>query len=156
MIKKILIPAIFILVVSCGFKPILKEIDNVDIKIQKINFIGKSELIYEIKNKLGLLENTNSNGLILTLKIEENRFSINKNSSGVATEEQLRVSIDLTVSDNNNKNLLTEKISESARFQLSDNLVNDDAEKNSILNNLIEILAQKIKFKLIILTKNLK
>ena len=156
MIKKILIPAIFILVVSCGFQPILKEIDNVDIKIQKINFIGKTELIYEIKNKLGLLENTNSNGLILTLKIEENRFAINKNSSGVATEEQLRVSIDLTVSDNNNKNLLTEKISESARFQLSDNLVNDDAEKNSILNNLIEILAQKIKFKLIILTKNLK
>ena len=156
MIKKILIYAIFILIVSCGFQPMLKEMDNTNIKIKKIDFIGENEINYQIKNTLGLVEEPNSNGLLITLSTKENTTVVNKNNSGVTTEEKLTISVNLTITDNDKNNLLTEQISESARFQLSSNSVDDESEKNNILGNLINIVSQKIKFKLLILSKNLK
>ena len=153
MIKKILIHAIFILIVSCGFQPMLKEIDNTNIKIKKIDFIGENEINYQIKNTLGLVEEPKSNGLLITISTKENTTVVNKNNSGVTTEEKLTISVNLTITDNDKNNLLTEQISESARFQLSSNSVDDESEKNNILDNLINIISQKIKFKLMILTK---
>ena len=156
MIKKILIHAIFILIVSCGFQPMLKEMDNTNIKIKKIDFIGENEINYQIKNTLGLVEEPKSNGLLITISTKENTTVVNKNNSGVTTEEKLTISVNLTITDNDKNNLLTEQISESARFQLSSNSIDDESEKNNILGNLINIVSQKIKFKLLILSKNLK
>jgi len=156
MIKKILIHVIFILIVSCGFQPMLKEIDNVNIKIKKIDFIGENEINYQIKNTLGLVEEPNSNGMVITISTVKENTVVNKNNSGVTTEEKLTISVNLTITDNDKNNLLTEQISESARFQLSSNSVDDESEKNNILGNLINIVSQKIKFKLLILSKNLK
>ena len=156
MIKKILIHAIFILIVSCGFQPMLKEMDNTNIKIKKIDFIGENEINYQIKNTLGLVEEPKSNGLLITISTKENTTVVNKNNSGVTTEEKLTISVNLTITDNDKNNLLTEQISESARFQLSSNSIDDESEKNNILNELINIVSQKIKFKLLILSKNLK
>ena len=156
MIKKFLIHTIFIFIVSCGFQPMLKEIDNTNIQIKKIDFIGKNEINYQIKNILGLLEKPNSNGLLITISTEENTTVVNKNNSRVPTEEKLTISTKLIITDNEKNDLLTERISESARFQLSNNAVDDEAEKNNILNNLINIISQKIKFKLLVLSKNLK
>jgi len=156
MIKKILIPAIFILVVSCGFQPMLKEINSTNIKIKKIDFLGKNQTIYQIKNILGLVEEPNSNGLVITISIAEKITVVNKTDSGVPTEEKLTISVNLIITDNNKNNLLTEGISESSRFQLSSNPTDDESEKNNILNELINIVSQKIKLKLFILSKNLK
>ena len=92
MIKKILIHIIFILVVSCGFQPMLKDFDISNLLIKKINYTGKNELNYILQNSLNLNEKPNSEGLIVNLSISESISSTTKDTAGITTEEQITIS----------------------------------------------------------------
>ena len=153
MIKKILVLFIIIQTTNCGFVPMLKNFDTSKLEIKKIEYNGKSELIYLLKNNLNINENKSADGLIINLLISEKTEWSRKNTSGITTEELLTISIKLDIQDNNLKNLLKETLTESSRINVTNNLSTDDSTKNIIRNKLINELAQKIKFKLMVLTK---
>ena len=153
MIKKIVIHAIFILVVSCGFQPMLKDFDISNLLIKKINYTGKNELNYILQNSLNLNEKPNSEGLIINLSISESISSTTKDTAGITTEEQITISIGLNVQDHKLNNLLTDTLSELSKLQVTSNSGADDTTKNIIRQKMITNLAQKIKFKLMILIK---
>jgi len=153
MIKKILIHAIFIFVVSCGFQPMLKDFDISNLIIKKISYSGKNEFNYILQSNLKIIEKPNSEGLLVNLSTSESINSITKNSAGVTTEEQITISIGLSVQDHKLNNLLTDTLSESSRLQVTSNLGTDDTTKNIVRQKIITNLAQKIKFKLMILSK---
>src|SRR5210317_924565 len=102
MIKKNLIFIIFILVVGCGFKPILSEVNEKSINIKQINFVGKNELQYLIKSNLDIKTKPNSKGLILNLSAFENSNYVTKNTSGINTENLISVTIKMNIRDHNN------------------------------------------------------
>ena len=155
MIKKIVIHAIFILVVSCGFQPMLKDFDISNLKIKKISYVSENnELNYILQNNLNLNAKPNSNGLIINLSIFENISSITKNTAGISTEEELKILIKLNVKDHKLNNLLNETLSEVNRLQITNNLGTDDTTKNNVRKKTINNLGQKIKFKLMILANN--
>ena len=153
MIKKILIHAIFILIVSCGFQPMLKDFDISSLVIKKISYSGKNELNYILQSNLKIIEKPNSEGLLVNLSTSESINSFTKNSAGVTTVEQITISIGLNVQDHKLNNLLTDTLSESNRLQVTSNLGTDDTTKNIVRQKIITNLAQKIKFKLMILSK---
>ena len=153
MIKKILISFLFIFIVSCGFQPMLKDFDASSLVIKQINYTGKNEFNYMLQSTLKLNEKSSSEGLILNLATLESISSVSKDTAGITTEEQITISIGLNVQDHMQNTLLTDTVSESSRLQVTSNLGTDDTTKNIVRQKIITNLAQKIKFKLMILSK---
>ena len=153
MIKKILISFLFIFIVSCGFQPMLKDFDASSLVIKQINYTGKNEFNYMLQSTLKLNEKPSSEGLILNLATLESISSVSKDTAGITTEEQITISIGLNVQDHMQNTLLTDTVSESSRLQVTSNLGTDDTTKNIVRQKIIINLAQKIKFKLMILSK---
>ena len=153
MIKKILISFLFIFIVSCGFQPMLKDFDVSSLVIKQINYTGKNEFNYMLQSALKLNEKSSSEGLILNLATLESISSVSKDTAGITTEEQIIISIGLNVQDHMQNTLLTDTVSESSRLQVTSNLGTDDTTKNIVRQKIITNLAQKIKFKLMILSK---
>ena len=146
--KKLIIIFTFIFLNSCGFKPILKEENLSKLNIKKINFSGQTELIYLLKNYLNFKTNNGQKGIIINLIINEDISSASKNSSGGTTEELISISIKLDISDNENKNLLSENLISRKRLSINNNLSSYNNIKNMEKNNLILNLSQQIKLKL--------
>ena len=153
MIKKILISFLFIFIVSCGFQPMLKDFDVSSLVIKQINYTGKNEFNYMLQNNLNLNQKPNSEGFIVNLATSESISSATKDTAGITTEEQITISIGLNVQDHMQNTLLTDTVSESSRLQVTNNLGTDDTTKNIVRQKIITNLAQKIKFKLMILSK---
>ena len=153
MIKKILISFLFIFIVSCGFQPMLKDFDVSSLVIKQINYTGKNEFNYMLQNNLNLNQKPNSEGFIVNLATSESISSITKDTAGITTEEQITISIGLNVQDHMQNTLLTDTVSESSRLQVTSNLGTDDTTKSIVRQKIITNLAQKIKFKLMILSK---
>ena len=153
MIKKILISFLFIFIVSCGFQPMLKDFDISSLVIKQTNYTGKNEFNYMLQNNLNLNQKPNSEGFIVNLATSESISSVTKDTAGITTEEQITISIGLNVQDHMQNTLLTDTVSESSRLQVTSNLGTDDTTKNIVRQKIITNLAQKIKFKLMILSK---
>ena len=153
MIKKIIISFLFIFIVSCGFQPMLKDFDISSLVIKQINYTGKNEFNYMLQNNLNLNQKPNSEGFIVNLATSESISSVTKDTAGITTEEQITISIGLNVLDHMQNTLLTDTVSESSRLQVTSNLGTDDTTKNIVRQKIITNLAQKIKFKLMILSK---
>ena len=154
--KKIFFAAIAcILLSACGFQPMLKNFDMSKLNIKKINYSGKNDLVYLIKNYLNISEKNNVNGLVVNISISENINSATKNSAGIVTEEDLTIKIILSVIDNEEKNLLFDTSSITRRLTVSSNISSDEETRRNERDNLLRNLAQKIKFKLqLVVTQN--
>ena len=150
--KKIFLFLTLVLLAGCGFTPMLKDFDVSRLNIQAIKYSGNNELIYLIKTYLNINENNNQ-GLIMQISISETSSSSMKNSSGVTTEENFMVNANINVSNNKQENLLSDTVSASKRVAISNNLNADEETKKIQRNNLTRDLAQKIKFKLVMIAK---
>ena len=150
--KKIFLFLTLVLLAGCGFTPMLKDFDVSRLNIQAIKYSGNNELIYLIKTYLNINENNNQ-GLIMQISISETSSSSMKNSSGVTTEENFMVNANINVSNNKQENLLSDTVSASKRVAISNNLNADEETKKIQRNNLTRDLAQKIKFKLMMIAK---
>ena len=146
--KKLIIIFTFLFLNSCGFKPVFKEENLSKLNIKKINFSGQTELIYLLKNYLNFKTNNGQKGITINLIVNENISPASKNSSGGTTEELISISIKLDISDNENKNLLSENLISRKRLSINNNLSTYNNTKNIEKNNLILNLSQQIKLKL--------
>jgi len=156
MIKKVIICSILVVLSSCGFTPMLKDFDSSNLNIQKVNYVGNSNLIYLAKNYLNLEEKKVAKGLVVNFVISESSTSTAQNTSGTATEEQITLSITINVLNNKNVNLLTDNVSASRKLPISNNLSSDQEKRRIERNNLMQNLTQKIKFKLQLISKQQK
>lgn len=146
--KKITFIIICLFFYSCGFQPMLKDYDISKLKIKKINYSGKNDLNYLLKNFLNLEEKNNNKGIVINLSIAESISSATKNTSGISTEEDLTIIITINIQDEQNNDLLTDTISETKRLSITNNMSADEQTRNIEKNNLIRSLSQKIKFRI--------
>ena len=154
--RKIVYFIICFFLYSCGFQPMLKNFDISNLNIKQINYSGKKEIEYLITNYLNIRETNNKKGISVNLAFIEKNESITKNSSGITTEENLTIVIDIKVIDDMENILLQDQISASKRLNVSNNLSSDEEARRIERNNLIFNLSQKIKFKLQTALKNYK
>ena len=156
MIKKIVICCIFALLSACGFTPMLKDFDSSNLNIQKVNYTGNNNLIYLARNYLNLEEKKGTKGLVVNLVITESSNSTAQNTSGIVTEEQITLNINVNVLSHKNTNLLTDSVSASRKLPISNNLSSDQETRRIEKNNLMQNLTQVIKFKLQLISKQQK
>ena len=151
--KKISFLIVYIFLQSCGFQPMLKDFDITNLNIQKINFTGKNDLNYSIRNYLNITENTASKGLIVNLESSEMTSTTIKNTSGITIEEDISIKIEMTIRDGQNNKLLTDTFTTSKRLVVTNNASSDEETKRIEKDKILKNLAQKIKFKLQLVAK---
>jgi len=145
--KKIAFFIIYLFLQSCGFQPLLKDYDISNINFKKINYTGENSIVYLLKNNLNISENLDNNDLTSDIFISESITDINKNASGIVTEQELKLNVTIKVFNKNNQNILNENILGTRRISITNNPSSDDEVKKQEKNNIIRELAQKIKFK---------
>lgn len=145
--KKIAFFIIYLFLQSCGFQPLLKDYDISNINFKKINYTGENSIVYLLKNNLNISENLDNNNLTSDIFISESITDINKNTSGIVTEQELKLNVTIKVFNKNNQNILNENILGTRRISITNNPSSDDEVKKQEKNNIIRELAQKIKFK---------
>ena len=153
-LKSLYTIAIVFLLTSCGFTPMLKEVDLSKVQIKSISYEGPSRLTYYLKSNLNI--NTSrafNNGYIVKMNISEATSSVTKNTAGITTEEEVKVTIGFSIVDKNNKKIGEDSVSGSRVVSVSNNVSTDDEvkriEKENIITNLIQQLTFSIRAKII-------
>ena len=152
--KKIFYIFFILLLSSCGFSPMLKDVDLNDIKINNIDFAGPSGLTYYLKSNLNLpVQKTLENSYNLKLDISESSSSVTKNTAGITTEEEVTIIINFQIFDQKNKLIGSESLSDSRVISVTNNVSTDDEvkriEKENIITNLIQQLTFAIRAQII-------
>lgn len=143
-----------LLLTSCGFSPILKNVDLSSVKINKIDFEGPSGLTYYLKSNLNIpVEQNLKNAYSLKLNINESSSSVTKDTAGITTEERVSVTINFQIFDKENKLIGSESLSDSRVISVTNNVSTDDEvkriEKENIITNLIQQLTFAIQAQII-------
>ena len=139
-----------LLLSSCGFSPMLKNVDLNDIKINNIDFTGPSGLTYYLKSNLNIpVEKTLENSYNLKLNISESSSSVTKNTAGITTEEEVTITINFQIFDKKNNLVGSESLSDGRVVSVTNNVSTDDEvkriEKENIITNLIQQLTFTIR-----------
>ena len=153
-IKKTFYIFFILLLTSCGFSPILKNVDLSSVKINKIDFEGPSGLAYYLKSNLNIpIEQNLKNAYSLKLNISESSSSVTKDTAGITTEERVSVTINFQILDKENKLIGSESLSDSRVISVTNNVSTDDEvkriEKENIITNLIQQLTFAIRAQII-------
>ena len=143
-----------LLLTSCGFSPILKNVDLSNVKINKIDFEEPSGLTYYLKSNLNIpVEQNLKNAYSLKLNINESSSSVTKDTAGITTEERVSVTINFQIFDKENKLIGSESLSDSRVISVTNNVSTDDEvkriEKENIITNLIQQLTFAIRAQII-------
>ena len=139
---------------SCGFSPMLKNVDLSDIKINKIDYSGPSELTYYLKSNLNMpINKALKDAYSLKINVGESADSVTKNTAGITTEEEITVTINFQIFDNKGKQIGGESLSDGRVVSVTNNVSTDDEvkriEKENIITDLIQQLAFAIRAKII-------
>lgn len=136
-----------LLFTSCGFSPILKNVDLSSVKINKIDFEGPSGLTYYLKSNLNIpVEQNLKNAYSLKLNINESSSSVTKDTAGITTEERVSVTINFQIFDKENKLIGSESLSDSRVISVTNNVSTDDEVKRIENENIITSLIQQLTF----------
>jgi|TARA_X000000950_G_C13876298_1_gene644962 LPS-assembly lipoprotein len=136
-----------LLFTSCGFSPILKNVDLSSVKINKIDFEGPSGLTYYLKSNLNIpVEQNLKNAYSLKLNINESSSSVTKDTAGITTEERVSVTINFQIFDKENKLIGSESLSDSRVISVTNNVSTDDEVKRIENENIITNLIQQLTF----------
>ena len=136
-----------LLFTSCGFSPILKNVDLSSVKINKIDFEGPSGLTYYLKSNLNIpVEQNLKSAYSLKLNINESSSSVTKDTAGITTEERVSVTINFQIFDKENKLIGSESLSDSRVISVTNNVSTDDEVKRIENENIITNLIQQLTF----------
>ena len=145
---------IFFFLLSCGFSPMLKNVNLEDLKISKIKYSGPNDLVYTLRSNLNIpINKTDKESYAINIKIQEGASSVTKNKAGVTTREEITIGI----IDNNNNVVGAESLNDSKTVSVTNNISTDAEikriEKENIITNLIQQLTFAIRAKMISVQK---
>ena len=147
-----------LLLTSCGFSPMLKDVNLRDIKINKIEYSGSSDLVYALRSNLNIpINKTAADAYIVNIKIQEGASSVTKDKAGITTREEITIGISFEIKDKKNTILAKESLSDSKTIRVTNNISTDAeikrVEKENIITNLIQQLTFAIRAKIISIKK---
>lgn len=152
--KQLYIFICLLFLASCGFSPMLKNVDLNDIKINKIEYSGPSGLTYYLKSNLNMPINKElKEAHSLKINISESSASVTKNTAGITTEEEVAVTINFEIFDSKGVQIGGESLSDGRVVSVTNNVSTDDEvkriEKENIITNLIQQLTFAVRAKII-------
>ncbi len=143
-IKKITIIISFLLLLSCGYKPIFSS-SKANFSITKIKLLNESNIESKIKNNLKVFQNIENKSIFYSLEIhsDQKKDIITKDAKGDPKIFEMKISVDLTVLENN-KIKHKKKFIESFTYNNSTNKFDLRQYEKHIESNLIKKINTKI------------
>ena len=148
--KKIFTFLFFIFLSSCGYEAVhsKKNISQYNFSLNKLNFTGDREINSKIKKKLNkyTLEPKDKN-YVLNITTTSEKITLVKNASGDATNFQIKITIniDVFINDKIKDNFI---FIENFKYNNNSNKFDLKRYEKEVKNNLTEIAADKLIFKL--------
>ena len=150
MIKKTFLLILIVFGLSgCGYTPMLSQNNDFNFNIVNLEFLGDKTINNFLEKKLMQYSN-NSNNKKYKISINSNyqKIIIAKDSTGNATDLKLISTIDVIYSLHNETKNEEKKISflESIIIKKSDNTFDQNNYERNVLNNLSQLLLNKLVF----------
>ena len=142
--KKITIIIFFLLLLSCGYKPIFSSSET-NFSITEIKLFGKINIGSKIKKNLNIYRNVENKNTFYSLKInaDQKKNVISKDAKGDPKIFEIQISVDLTILENNKiKN--KKNFKESFTYNNSTNKFDLKRYEKNIEDNLIKKIITKI------------
>ena len=142
--KKITIIVFFLLLLSCGYKPIFSSSET-NFSITEIKLFGKINVGSKIKKNLNIYRNVENKNTFYSLKInaDQKKNVISKDAKGDPKIFEIQISVDLTILENNKiKN--KKNFKESFTYNNSSNKFDLKRYEENIEDNLIKKIITKI------------
>ena len=149
MLKKLFIPVLFLFLTSCGYEAIYskKNFIKFDFFISELIFIGERKINLKIKQSLhNYTIREKSNSLIVEITSSEEKKTVTKDVAGDPTKFKIFIDVSVKVKNDEIKNNFAFK--ESFTYNNNSNKMELTALENDIINNLTEIITEKLVFKL--------
>jgi len=142
--KKITVIIFFLLLLSCGYKPIFSS-SEANFSITEIKLFGKINVGSKIKKNLNIYRNVENKNTFYSLKInaDQKKNVISKDAKGDPKIFEIQISVDLTILENNKiKN--KKNFKESFTYNNSTNKFDLKRYEKNIEDNLIKKIITKI------------
>ena len=142
--KKIIITISFLLLLSCGYKPIFSS-SKANFSITEIKLFDDIKIGSKIKKNLNIYKDSENKNIFYSLKINSNQKKnvVSKDAKGDPKIFEIQVLIDLTILENNKvKN--KKNFKESFTYNNSTNKFSLKQYEKNIEENLIEKIVAKI------------
>ena len=142
--KKITIVIFFLLLLSCGYKPIFSSSET-NFSITEVKLFGKINIGSIIKKNLNIYRNVENKSTFYSLKInaDQKKNVISKDAKGDPKIFEIQILVDLTILENNKiKN--KKNFKESFTYNNSTNKFDLKQYEKNIEDNLIEKIVTKI------------
>ena len=142
--KKIIIIISFLLLLSCGYKPIFSS-SKTNFSITEIKLFGKINIGSKIKKNLNIYKNIENKSIFYSLKINSDKKKkvISRDAKGDPKIFEIQVLVDLTVLENN-KIKSKKNFKESFTYNNSTDKFSLKQYEKNIVKNLIEKIVTKI------------
>jgi len=154
--KKFGVIVFLFLLFGCGYTPVLKNIDNTEIKVKELRISGNvtDDTSFLLKNYLSFNEK-NVDGLDILIVLTETFSSIEKDSAGISIKDNFIINVQMIIKKDD-KILTKDDFSESKEITITSNPEIDEQNKNNERKNILRNISRKIKFKTLIISKNYK
>lgn len=134
---------------SCGYTPMLSQNNNFNFNIVDLELLGDKTINNFLEKKFKQYSNNSSNkSYKISINSSYQKIIVAKDSTGNATDLKLISTIDVTYSLYNESKNQEKKVSflESITIKKNDNTFDQNNYERSVLNNLSQLLLNKLVF----------
>lgn len=134
---------------SCGYTPMLSQNNNFSFNIVDLELLGDKTINNFLEKKFKQYSNNSSNkSYKISINSSYQKIIVAKDSTGNATDLKLISTIDVTYSLYNESKNQEKKVSfsESITIKKNDNTFDQNNYERSVLNNLSQLLLNKLVF----------
>jgi len=146
-IKKLIFVLVFLSLTNCGYEPIYSKKENLNISINKIEFVGDKNINRSIVTLVNLRETKNTNySYDVNLNSSKNTEAVSKDAAGNITSFKVTIVVKFSLKDPNDKGTVIKSKNFRTSFIYNNKKNKFDLMqyKKSIEKNLIEKIAEEI------------
>ena len=153
MIRILLFISVFLIINSCGFKPMYKS-DGIGIELDRLSINFRGEAAYEIKEELKNLISTEQENkdFVVTVEVKEEMVPVIINENGTVSKYQIDIALFFEVTNTLGEILIDDVAVGFAQYDvLISEIENNDLRKQmlrSATNDAASLMITKIQSKL--------
>ncbi len=145
MIKNIKYILIFLFLLSCGYSPIYQTKQNINFKLDIINYSGDKEIGREIvKNLEKFKDGENLNIFNANLDINKREAIVTKDKKGDPSSFKTTIVVSLDLINQSNQKIIKRKFIEEITYDSMDNKFELNQYKNKLEKNMVFKIIQDI------------
>jgi outer membrane lipopolysaccharide assembly protein LptE/RlpB len=132
---------------GCGFKPVLTNTNFKKPKISELKIDGPSDLIFNIRSKIQIIETKNKKDPGLFIKISKTISPESKDTTGKVTSEKLTINCNYEIINTLGKKISSDSLVSTKLYPVTNSISEDKDKVSTEEYNLLNELVDKLNFK---------